>query len=504
MSPLHIEEIPPSARLGNALLAQGAFGEVAIAIAHHQEKERISSTSASNSRAQYAAVKNIRKATAVPHRGTRPSFGGSVAGDDWSLGARRTTHHPANVTSELSEENGPRLTKEVFCELVALQGLSGHPCITPLLSSYASSSDDPFDGFGTSLSLAFPYCPIDLADVIQQRRVLPGGRIPVTIVKAVARDILLGVQHCHAHGVLHRDVKPANLMISLRGRVQLTDFGLAKAVPSFISNSFTSSKQNSKLVPPRVNASSSVVPIEEEADVTMTHALCTLHYRPPETLLGSTHYTPSVDIWAVGLVLAEIINLQPLFPGSNVLDQTGRIFALLGTPTTTHWSEAQTLPDYHKVQFVPQLPRRIEEAVPHAERCRLLGNLLQSTIALDPKKRAGASECLHEPWFFQRSALLASPQEVAAELIPNDRLVPEVLFLGSGDNDDGSMSRSSGSYRPNLVCDVKQEAVTFAGWRRSGGKKEGEEKMRTQSLPSFQMKMKSNGLLSTLRCSQGP
>mmetsp|Transcript_30067 Transcript_30067/g.44295 ORF Transcript_30067/g.44295 Transcript_30067/m.44295 type:complete len:87 (-) Transcript_30067:404-664(-) len=83
-------------------------------------------------------------------------------------------------------------------------------------------------------------------------------------------------------------------------------------------------------------------------------------------------------------------------------------------------------------------------------------------------------------------------------------LCQKSFFWGSGDNDDGSMSRSSGSYRPNLVCDVKQEAVTFAGWRRSGGKKEGEEKMRTQSLPSFQMKMKSNGLLSTLRCSQGP
>jgi cyclin-dependent kinase len=105
--------------------------------------------------------------------------------------------------------------------------------------------------------------------------------------------------------VLHRDLKPQNLLINVEGELKLADFGLARAFGIPVRN--------------------------------YTHEVVTLWYRAPDILMGSRHYSTTVDIWSVGCIFAEMLNGRPLFPGSNESDQLLRIFKTLGTPTQQSW-----------------------------------------------------------------------------------------------------------------------------------------------------------------------
>lgn len=107
-------------------------------------------------------------------------------------------------------------------------------------------------------------------------------------------QLLRGLHYCHVRGVMHRDLKPQNILVSKDGRLKLADFGLARA-----------------FVPP-------IRPF--------THEVVTLWYRAPEILLGCKTYALPVDIWAVGTILAEMVTKRPLFPGDSEIDELFKIF----------------------------------------------------------------------------------------------------------------------------------------------------------------------------------
>ncbi|KAK6140901.1 hypothetical protein DH2020_025363 [Rehmannia glutinosa] len=138
-------------------------------------------------------------------------------------------------------------------------------------------------------------------------------------------QILRGIAYCHSHRVLHRDLKPQNLLIDRRtNALKLADFGLARAFG---------------------------IPVR-----TFTHEVVTLWYRAPEILLGSRHYSTPVDVWSVGCIFAEMVNQQPLFPGDSEIDELFKIFRVMGTPTEDTWPGVTSLPDF-KTAF-PKWPSK--------------------------------------------------------------------------------------------------------------------------------------------------
>ena len=182
------------------------------------------------------------------------------------------------------------------------------------------------------LYLVFEYLETDLKKFIDSHRKGANPRpLPPALVQSFLYQLCKGVAHCHSHGVLHRDLKPQNLLVDKdRGILKIADLGLGRA--------FT-------------------VPLKS-----YTHEIVTLWYRAPEVLLGSTHYSTGVDIWSVGCIFAEMVRRQALFPGDSEFQQLLHIFRLLGTPTESQWPGVSSLRDWH---VYPQWePQNLARAVP--------------------------------------------------------------------------------------------------------------------------------------------
>ena len=141
------------------------------------------------------------------------------------------------------------------------------------------------------LTLVFEHCDQDLKKYFDSLN----GEIDLDVVKSFQYQLLRGLEFCHQNNVLHRDLKPQNLLINKNGELKLADFGLARAFG----------------IPVRCYSAEVV----------------TLWYRPPDVLFGAKLYTTSIDMWSAGCIFAELANAgRPLFPGSDVEDQLKRIF----------------------------------------------------------------------------------------------------------------------------------------------------------------------------------
>ncbi|CAN1753461.1 Cell division control protein 2 homolog A [Linum perenne] len=190
-------------------------------------------------------------------------------------------------------------------------------------------------------------------------------KVSTNFFKTFLYQILRGIAYCHSHRVLHRDLKPQNLLIDRRtNALKLADFGLARAFG---------------------------IPVR-----TFTHEVVTLWYRAPEILLGSCHYSTPVDVWSVGCIFAEMVNQHPLFPGDSEIDELFKIFRIMGTPNEDIWPGVTSLPDF-KSSFPKWTSKDLATVVQTLDSAGI--DLLRKMLRLDPSKRITARTALEHEYF---------------------------------------------------------------------------------------------------------
>lgn len=207
------------------------------------------------------------------------------------------------------------------------------------------------------LYLVFEHVDQDLNAYLER---CPPPGLGAEKIKDLMWQILCGVDFLHSHRIVHRDIKPQNILLSNDGTLKLADFGLARIY---------------------------------DFNALLTSTVVTLWYRAPEVLLGTTYATP-VDIWSVGCIFAELFTRKPLFPGQYEVDQLAKIFEMLGTPSESEWPDDSAV---LRNNFVYARPRSVADMVPEID--PLAKDLIERMLRFDPKKRITAHEALAHPYF---------------------------------------------------------------------------------------------------------
>lgn len=241
------------------------------------------------------------------------------------------------------------INRTALREIKLLQELS-HPNVIGLLDVF---------GHRSNISIVYDFMDTDLEVIIKDSTII----LTLAHIKSYILQTLLGLEYLHTLWILHRDLKPNNLLINDRGVLKIGDFGLAKFYGS----------------PNRL----------------YTHQVVTRWYRAPELLFGARNYATGIDIWATGCILAELLLRVPLFPGESDLDQLSKIFELLGTPTEDIWPGVGSLPSYVAYKSYPATP--LSNVFTAADKDLL--SLIEQTLCLNPLSRCTATEALKMPYF---------------------------------------------------------------------------------------------------------
>ncbi|CAD5311642.1 unnamed protein product [Arabidopsis thaliana] len=213
----------------------------------------------------------------------------------------------------------------------------------------------------SSLYLVFEYMDHDLLGLSS----LPGVKFTEPQVKCYMRQLLSGLEHCHSRGVLHRDIKGSNLLIDSKGVLKIADFGLATF-------------------------------FDPAKSVSLTSHVVTLWYRPPELLLGASHYGVGVDLWSTGCILGELYAGKPILPGKTEVEQLHKIFKLCGSPTENYWRK-QKLPS--SAGFKTAIPYRRKVSEMFKDFPASVLSLLETLLSIDPDHRSSADRALESEYF---------------------------------------------------------------------------------------------------------
>ncbi|QSS58878.1 meiotic mRNA stability protein kinase UME5 [Histoplasma capsulatum] len=278
--------------------------------------------------------------------------------------------------------------------------------------------------------MVFEYTEHDLLQIIHHHTQAQRHPIPAPMIKSVLFQLLNGLLYLHSNWVLHRDLKPANILVTSTGAVRIGDLGLARLFYKPLNSLFSGDK-----------------------------VVVTIWYRAPELLLGSRHYTPAIDLWAVGCIFAELLSLRPIFKGEEAKmdskktvpfqrNQMLKIIEILGFQNLvlarggSHVNKPSNLEAwYHACANAAGYPSS-PSGSPGREGFDLLSRLLE----YDPEKRLTAEEALKHPYFSIGSPVTANCFEGFEGKYPNRRV--------SQDDNDIRTSSLPGTKKSGLPDDT--------------------------------------------------
>jgi len=263
------------------------------------------------------------------------------------------------------------LTKRCLREIRLLHHFRGHKNITCLYDM-----DIVFEpnGVFNEVYLYEELMEADLHAIIRSGQPLSDAHF-----QSFMYQTLCGLKYIHSANVLHRDLKPGNILLNADCELKICDFGLARGYS-----------------PPGQNPGAAASKAAGSAGF-MTEYVATRWYRAPEIMLSFANYSTSIDIWSVGCILAECLGGKPIFRGRDYVDQLSQILNCLGTPTEDALRRVGSPRAQDYIRSLPIKPRvPFQQLYPHANPLAI--DLLGQMLCFDPAQRTSCENALNHPY----------------------------------------------------------------------------------------------------------
>ncbi|GLB41804.1 putative protein tyrosine kinase [Lyophyllum shimeji] len=251
-----------------------------------------------------------------------------------------------------------QLAKRALREITLLRHFANHENITGLIDVDAISPDF------NEIYIFMEPMEADLHQIIKSGQTLTNEHVQYFVYQ-----ILRGMKYVHSASVIHRDLKPGNLLVNADCELKICDFGLSRGFDSR----------------------------PDETASHLTEYVATRWYRAPEIMLAFRRYNTAIDVWSIGCILGELLLGRPLFKGKDYVDQLNKVLDVLGTPdekvirkigSEKAQAYVRSLPFKKTVPFRRILPAADPQAL----------DLLTKMLAFDPSDRITVPEALEHPW----------------------------------------------------------------------------------------------------------
>ncbi|CAD8165882.1 unnamed protein product [Paramecium pentaurelia] len=252
-----------------------------------------------------------------------------------------------------------QIDQSTIREIAALSSLKGQNHIVPLQKVIFEKG---------CVYIVLPFYPYNLYEHIKQNDDIN--------YKKVFKQLLLGVYNIHKLGFMHRDLKPLNILVDDNQNVYISDFGIARMNFGQCRNFNSNCEKHS-------------------------YEVITLHFRPPENLLGCDNYHVSVDVWSLGCVFYQVVMKEILFYGDSQIEMLFKIFSKLGTPSAFIAPSLCSLPLFNEAAAFPRFyPTKYLYQEELLSRIGYEGaDLIDRMIQLEPSRRITISEALQHQYF---------------------------------------------------------------------------------------------------------
>ncbi|WVF73096.1 hypothetical protein IAT40_007915 [Kwoniella sp. CBS 6097] len=254
------------------------------------------------------------------------------------------------------------LARRALREITLLRHFGGHENLTGLIDL-----DNVWEGYN-EIYLYMEPMEADLHQIVRSAQSLSNSHIQYFLYQ-----LLRGMKYIHTANVIHRDLKPGNLLVNSDCELKICDFGLARGFKPVTGEE----GQNDELK--------------------LTEYVATRWYRAPEVMLSNRRYTTAIDVWSIGCILAELLGGKPLFKGKDYVDQVNLILSVLGTPDDETLLRVgsekanayiKSLPFMEEQDFSTLFPDADPDAI----------DLLSQLLAFDPSQRIDVITALSHPY----------------------------------------------------------------------------------------------------------